>query len=149
MKRVLSAVLAVLMVLALAPAVMAAGGKEFKVGVSVIVSHPALEDDQKGFAQALKDAGLKVKYDIQNAQGEMANAQTIAQKFKNDKMDLVHAIATPTAQAAVKAIKKNAGGLLLGHRPGERVAGENHGPFRHQRHRRLGFGSGFTPDQAL
>ena len=105
MKRVLIAVLAAILVISLSPAAMAAGGKEFKVGVTVIVSHPALEADQNGFAQALKDAGLNVKYDIQNAQGEMSNAQTIAQKFKHDKVDLVHAIATPTAQAAVKAIK--------------------------------------------
>jgi putative ABC transport system substrate-binding protein len=55
----------------------------------------------------MADAGLgpdKVEYDYQNAQGEMSNAQQIAQKFKNDKVDLVHSIATPTSQAAVKVI---------------------------------------------
>ncbi len=80
--------------------------KKFKIGVTVIVSHPALEADQKGFEKALKDAGLEAEYDYQNAQGEMANAQTIAQKFADDKsVDMVHAIATPTAQAACKVIK--------------------------------------------
>ncbi|MBW1714156.1 MAG: ABC transporter substrate-binding protein, partial [Deltaproteobacteria bacterium] len=82
------------------------GAKEFKIGVTVIVSHPALEADQKGFEKALAEAGVKAKYDYQNAQGEMSNAQTIAQKFETDKsIDLVHAIATPTAQAACKTIK--------------------------------------------
>ena len=80
--------------------------KEFKVGVTVIVAHPALQADQKGFEKALADAGVKVVYDLQNAQGEMSNAQTIAQKFVDDKVDLVHAIATPTSQAAVKVIKE-------------------------------------------
>jgi len=80
--------------------------KTFRVGVTQIVSHPALDADQKGFEKALKDAGLDVKYDYQNAQGDMSNAQTIATKFKGDNLDLVHAIATPTAQAAVKVIKK-------------------------------------------
>ena len=81
-----------------------AAAKAFKIGVTVIVSHPALEADQKGFEQALKDAGVQAEYDYQNAQGEMSNAQAIAQKFAADKVDLVHAIATPTAQAACKVI---------------------------------------------
>lgn len=84
---------------------VSAAEKVYKIGVTVIVSHPALEADQKGFEKALKEAGVKVEYDYQNAQGEMSNAQAIAQKFANDKIDLVHAIATPTAQAACKVIK--------------------------------------------
>ena len=83
----------------------AALAKTYKIGVTVIVSHPALESDQKGFEKAIADAGLEAEYDYQNAQGDMANATTIAQKFKNDDLDLVHAIATPTSQAAVKVIK--------------------------------------------
>jgi len=83
----------------------AAMAKTFKIGVTVIVSHPALEADQQGFEKAIAEAGLKAEYDYQNAQGDMANATTIAQKFKNDDLDLVHAIATPTSQAAVKVIK--------------------------------------------
>ncbi len=80
--------------------------KKFKIGVTVIVSHPALEADQKGFEKALKDAGIEAEYDYQNAQGEMANAQTIAQKFADDpSIEMVHAIATPTAQAACKVVK--------------------------------------------
>ena len=92
-------------------AVLAVSGtalaKTYKIGVTVIVSHPALESDQKGFEKAIAEAGLEAEYDYQNAQGDMANATTIAQKFKNDKLDLVHAIATPTSQAAVKVIKNH------------------------------------------
>ena len=80
--------------------------EKIKIGVTVIVSHPALEADQKGFEKALKDAGIEAEYDYQNAQGEMANAQTIAQKFADDpSIKMVHAIATPTAQAACKVVK--------------------------------------------
>jgi len=90
-------------------AVLAVSGtalaKIYKIGVTVIVSHPALEADQKGFEKAIAEAGLEAEYDYQNAQGDMANATMIAQKFKNDALDLVHAIATPTSQAAVKVIK--------------------------------------------
>jgi putative ABC transport system substrate-binding protein len=89
----------------LMPGMVAA--KTFKIGVTVIVSHPALEADQKGFEKAISEAGLDAEYDYQNAQGDMANATTIAQKFKNDDLDLVHSIATPTSQAAVKVIKNH------------------------------------------
>lgn len=83
----------------------AAMAKTFKIGVTVIVSHPALEADQKGFEKALEEAGIKAEYDYQNAQGEMPNAQAIAQKFAAGGYDMVHAIATPTAQAACKVVK--------------------------------------------
>jgi putative ABC transport system substrate-binding protein len=80
--------------------------KVYKIGVTVIVSHPALEADQQGFEKALEEAGVQAEYDYQNAQGEMPNAQAIAQKFAAEKVDLVHAIATPTAQAACKVIQE-------------------------------------------
>ncbi|NWG03065.1 MAG: ABC transporter substrate-binding protein [Syntrophaceae bacterium] len=83
--------------------------KMIRIGVTQIVSHPALDGDAKGFEKALADAGFKegvnVTYDRQNAQGDMANAQTIAQKFLDAKVDMVHSIATPTSQAVVKVIK--------------------------------------------
>ena len=87
----------------LMPGVVAA--KTYKIGVTVIVSHPALEADQKGFEKALEEAGIKAEFDYQNAQGEMPNAQAIAQKFAAGGYDMVHAIATPTAQAACKVVK--------------------------------------------
>lgn len=83
--------------------------KMIRIGVTQIVSHPALDGDAKGFEKALADAGFKegvnVTYDRQNAQGDMANAQTIAQKFLDAKVDMVHSIATPTSQAVVKVVK--------------------------------------------
>ena len=88
----------------LMPGMVAA--KTYKIGVTVIVSHPALEADQKGFEKALEEAGIQAEYDYQNAQGEMPNAQAIAQKFAAGGYDMVHAIATPTAQAACKVVKK-------------------------------------------
>jgi putative ABC transport system substrate-binding protein len=93
---------AVMMVALMVPGATLA--KTFKIGVSVIVAHPALEADQKGFEQALKDNGVMAEYDYQNAQGDMSNAQAIARKFKGDDLDLVHCIATPTSQAVVKVV---------------------------------------------
>lgn len=78
--------------------------KTYRIGITQIVSHPSLDASREGFKKALADAGLKVDYDEQNAQGDQATATSIATKFATDKKDLVVAIATPTAQAAAQAI---------------------------------------------
>ena len=74
-----------------------------RVGVLQLVEHDALDAAYKGFKDALAEAGYvdgsTVVIDYQNAQGEQANCQTIAQKFINDRCDLILAIATPAAQA--------------------------------------------------
>ena len=76
------------------------------IGVTQIVEHPALDAARDGFIETLEEAGFKegvdVVYDLQNAQGDFNNAISIAQKFKDDKVDLIVAIATPTAQAALQ-----------------------------------------------
>ncbi len=88
--------------------VWAADPKMLHIGVTKIVSHAALDADEKGFEAALASAGFKegvnVSYDRQNAQGDIDKATAIAKKFASDQVDLVHSIATPTSQAVVKAI---------------------------------------------
>jgi len=80
------------------------------IGVTQIVEHPALDAARDGFIAALEEAGFKegidVIYDLQNAQGDFTNAISIAQKFKDDKVDMIVAIATPTAQAALQVNKE-------------------------------------------
>ncbi|MGV1005609.1 MAG: ABC transporter substrate-binding protein [Candidatus Nanopelagicales bacterium] len=81
-----------------------AAAREYKIGITQIVSHPALDSTAEGFKQGLAEKGFtNVTYDDQNAEGDIATASTIAQKFVNDGLNLVLAIATPTAQAMVKA----------------------------------------------
>jgi putative ABC transport system substrate-binding protein len=79
-----------------------------RVGVTKIVSHAALDADEKGFEAALVSAGFKegvnITYDRQNAQGDPARAAAIAQKFSEDKLDLIHSIATPSTQAVLKLV---------------------------------------------
>lgn len=83
--------------------------KKFVIGVTKIVAHAALDADEKGFEAGLASAGFKegvnITYDRQNAQGDMTKAQAIAQKFVDQKVDLIHAIATPTTQAVAKTVK--------------------------------------------
>lgn len=76
----------------------------YSIGISQIVTHPALDAAAEGFKEGLKNAGYtNVTYDEQNAEGDIATASSIAQKFANDDLDLVLGIATPTSQALVKA----------------------------------------------
>lgn len=84
-----------------------ATSKTYKIGITQIVTHPALDAVAEGFKQGLADKGFKnVTYDVQNAEGEISNASTIASKFASENLNLVLAIATPTAQAMVKADTK-------------------------------------------
>ncbi|WP_028329516.1 ABC transporter substrate-binding protein [Brachyspira alvinipulli] len=80
-----------------------------KIGIIQLVEHPALDQAHQGFIDGLKEAGYEegknVVFDYQNAQGEQANCITIAQKFLNDKNNLILAIATPAAQAVANLIK--------------------------------------------
>ncbi|CAG7656864.1 ABC transporter substrate-binding protein [Paenibacillus allorhizosphaerae] len=83
--------------------------KVYKVGITQIVEHPSLNATREGFLAALKDSGFvdkeNLQVDYQNAQGDPTNNLTIAQKFAADKKDLVVAIATSSAQAAVQNVK--------------------------------------------
>ncbi len=83
--------------------------KEIKIGIVQIVEHPALDAARRGFLETLKENGyeegknLKVEY--QSAQGDQSVLQSIAQKFASSKLDLVLAIATPSAQAMARETK--------------------------------------------
>ncbi|MDN5276108.1 MAG: putative tryptophan/tyrosine transport system substrate-binding protein [Clostridiales bacterium] len=87
----------------------ASSNKVIKIGISQLVEHPALDSAREGFIEALKEAGYEdgenIKIDFQNAQNDITNAQTIARKFVDEKVDMILAIATPAAQAAANVTK--------------------------------------------
>ncbi|MBH1966034.1 MAG: ABC transporter substrate-binding protein [Comamonadaceae bacterium] len=99
--------LAALAALAMAPGVQAQAVKT--VGVTAIVDHPALDAVRKGVQDELKslgwEEGKNLKLSYQSAQGNSATAGQIARKFAGDKVDVIVAVATPSAQAAVAATK--------------------------------------------
>lgn len=94
-----------LVLLGLSP--LLAAEKVIKIGITQIVDHPALNAVRDGFIDEMTELGYvldkDVVYDLQNAQGDMATANTIAQKFVSEGVDLILSIATPTSQAAVNA----------------------------------------------
>lgn len=75
-----------------------------KVGITQIVDHPALNRIYDGVVDVLKSSGVEVQIEHQSAQGVFQNAIAIAKKFKTD-VDIIVAIATPSAQAAANEIK--------------------------------------------
>lgn len=85
------------------------GDKVFKIGISQFVEHPALDAARKGFIDGLKEAGFEegknVTFELENAQADFPTTQTIASKFVGEKVDMILAIATPSAQSAANATK--------------------------------------------
>lgn len=73
----------------------------YKIGVLQLVQHEALDEAYKGFIDYLKDKGINFTVDYQNASGEQSACATIADKFMNDDLDLIYAIATPAAQSVL------------------------------------------------
>jgi putative tryptophan/tyrosine transport system substrate-binding protein len=86
------------------------GEKQYVIGVTQIVEHPSLDAAFEGFKKALAENGLEegknVKFDVQIAQGDPTNSQTIAKNFVGDGVDLIFANSTPSAQHALNATKE-------------------------------------------
>ena len=78
---------------------------KMKIGVVQIVQHPALDESNRGFVDALAARGLKDKIEIdqQNAQGDQSNLRSIANRFVSGNYNLICAISTPAAQAMANA----------------------------------------------
>jgi len=112
--RVLVSIICLVAILVAASSIMTGcmpGQQEevYKIGITQIVTHPALDANRDGFISRLAEEGFiegeNVEYDVQNAEGDMTVAASIAQKFVSDKADLILSIATPTSQAAVNAVE--------------------------------------------
>ena len=69
------------------------------IGVSKLMSHSALDAAQQGMIDYLEGTGLPVRFQLQNANGDVSTAASIAQQFKTTNCDIVVGIATGTAQA--------------------------------------------------
>jgi putative ABC transport system substrate-binding protein len=79
-----------------------AENKVYKIGISQLIEHPALDQARQGFIDELKALGVNAEVDYVNAQGDTANTQIIAEKFVKDKVNLIYTIATLSTQSAKK-----------------------------------------------
>ncbi|WP_227766228.1 ABC transporter substrate-binding protein [Zhaonella formicivorans] len=79
--------------------------KKTTLGVIQIVSHPSLDAARQGFMDYLEESGFEPDKNIlisyENAQGDEEQARYIVDKFTKEKTDLILAISTPSARAAI------------------------------------------------
>ena len=79
------------------------------IGISQFAEHGSLDNCREGFLAGLAEEGfvegenLKIVYE--NAQADIGIANQIGQNFVANKVDLIAAIATPSAQSAFNAAK--------------------------------------------
>ena len=84
--------------------------ESYTIGIEQFAEHGSLDNCQEGFLAGLEEEGIKegdnltVKY--KNAAADMGTAKQISDSLVSDKVDLVCAIATPSAQSAYNAAMK-------------------------------------------
>ncbi|MBC8004001.1 MAG: ABC transporter substrate-binding protein [Verrucomicrobia bacterium] len=106
MQKLFAVIATVLCLVALAVSCNQAKSDKRIIGISQIVSHPALDSVVQGIQDELAAQKVDVAYDIQNANGDPNAAASIANKFKSDKVAVAVGVATPTSQALVKAFSE-------------------------------------------
>lgn len=89
----------------LSTAFAAEAPRKVLIGVSKIVSHPALDAVVKGLQDELAAEKINAEYDLQNANGDINAASSIANKFQSEKVNLAVGVATPTSQSLVNTLK--------------------------------------------
>lgn len=79
----------------------------YKIGIQQFAEHGSLDNCRKGFLEGLEEEGIKegdnLKVEVKNAMADTATNAQIADSFVSDNMDLICAIATPSAQSAYNA----------------------------------------------
>ena len=107
MKKLTALLLAAMLLLTATSAL--AEEKTLTIGILQFAEHGSLDNCRTGFEAGLADAGFvegeNVTYLYQNAQADMATVYQIAATFA-EKCDLVCAIATPAAMAALTACEE-------------------------------------------
>lgn len=103
MKRILALTLTAIMLLTLTTAL--ANETNYKIGIAQFAVHGSLDNCRIGLIEGLKEAGFEegknITFDYQNAQADMGTATAIANKFVDNRYDMILAIATPMAAVSV------------------------------------------------
>lgn len=84
-----------------------ASSEKLTIGIVTWMTHPALDAAVEGMMNTVKDAlgEDNVTFDLKNANEDANSVQLIAKDFANQGVDLIYAVATPSAQAAYAATK--------------------------------------------
>jgi putative ABC transport system substrate-binding protein len=86
-------------------AVSAPETETYNIAITQFLAHPSLDLITQGFKDGLAEKGVSADYTYDDAQGDQTNTATIAGKYAADgDLDLIMAVATPSAQAVVNQI---------------------------------------------
>ena len=86
----------------------ATDGESYTIGISQFAEHGSLDNCREGFLEEEGiEEGKNLTVKVNNADADMGTASQIAQSFVTDNVDLICAIATPSAQAAYNAAMEN------------------------------------------
>ena len=81
--------------------------KVYQIGISQIVTHPALDATRDGVIAGMAEEGYiegeNVEFDYQTSEGDSSLVASIAQTFVGEPKDAIVTIATPDSQATVSA----------------------------------------------
>ena len=104
MKKIISIILALVVVLSFAACSGGSSDETYTVGICQLVQHEALDAATQGFKDALTEKlGDKVSFVEQNASGDSNTCITICNQFVSEGVDLIMANATAALQAAAAA----------------------------------------------
>lgn len=114
MKKVLAAGLTAVMAMSL---MVGCGSKKddsasktYNLGIIQFAEHGSLDNCRKGFLKGLESEGIKegknLKITYKNSQADTATDNQIASNYASKKLDMICAIATPSAQSAYNAAMK-------------------------------------------
>lgn len=82
-------------------------GDGYTVGIQQFAEHGSLDNCREGFIKGLEEEGIvegeNLTIEIKNAMADTATNAQIADGFASDKVDMICAIATPSAQSAYNA----------------------------------------------
>lgn len=98
-----------LITLLVLPIMVGCGGGTKTIGISQVVTHPALDATRQGVIDGLAEKGYvdgdNLAIDYQNSEGDPSLFGSIAQQFVTKGVDIIVSIATPNSQAAVAAVE--------------------------------------------
>lgn len=91
----------------MSPMTVLAEGESYTIGISQFAEHGSLDNCREGFLAGLAQEGIvegeNLTVEYKNAAADMATLGQISDNFVADKVDLICAIATPSAQSAFNA----------------------------------------------
>ena len=105
MKKITALAMTLVLVVALFAGCDSKDKDVLKIGLVQLMEHPSLDTIRESIIEGLADEGYvdgeNIEINYQNGQNDMTTMKNIAQTFVGDECDVIIAIATPAAQAAL------------------------------------------------